>query len=52
MLATLGGEMQREWEFITAPRADIPTIAELITFRRRTALLRRRALRVCPSRLS
>jgi hypothetical protein len=32
LLATLDGETQREWELITAPRADTLTTAELITF--------------------
>ena len=32
MLATLGTETQREWELHTSSRADMPTIAELITF--------------------
>jgi len=32
MLATLDPEMQREWELITASRADTPTTAELVTF--------------------
>ena len=32
MLATLDPETQREWELITASRADTPTTAELITF--------------------
>jgi len=31
MLATLDPEMQREWELITASRADTPTTAELVT---------------------
>jgi hypothetical protein len=31
MLASLDGETQQEWELITAPRADTPTTAELIT---------------------
>jgi len=29
---TLDAETQREWEMITASRADIPTTAELISF--------------------
>jgi len=32
MLATLDSETQREWELITASRADTPTTAELDTF--------------------
>jgi len=32
MLATLDPETQREWELITASRADTPTNAELVTF--------------------
>jgi len=32
MLATLDSETQREWELITASRADTPRIAELVTF--------------------
>jgi len=32
MLATLDPETQREWELITASRADTPRTAELITF--------------------
>jgi len=32
VLVTLDAETQREWELITASRADIPTTAELITF--------------------
>jgi hypothetical protein len=32
MLSSLDGETQREWELITAPRADTPTTAELVTF--------------------
>jgi hypothetical protein len=32
MLATIDSETQREWELITASRADNPTTAELITF--------------------
>ena len=32
MLATIDSETQREWELITASRADTPTTAELITF--------------------
>jgi len=32
MLATLDPETQREWELITASRADTPTTAELVTF--------------------
>jgi len=32
MLASLVPETQREWELITASRADTPTTAELITF--------------------
>jgi hypothetical protein len=32
MLATPNCETQREWELITASRADTPTIAELVTF--------------------
>jgi hypothetical protein len=32
LLTTLDGETQREWELITAPRADTRTTAELITF--------------------
>ena len=32
MLATLDPETQREWELITASRADPPTKAELVTF--------------------
>jgi len=31
MLAVLESETQREWELITASRADTPTIAELVT---------------------
>jgi hypothetical protein len=31
-LATIDSETQREWELITASRADTPTTAELITF--------------------
>jgi len=32
MLATLDPETQREWQLITATRADTPTTAELVTF--------------------
>jgi hypothetical protein len=32
MLASLDGETQREWELMTAPRADTPRTAELIAF--------------------
>jgi hypothetical protein len=32
MLATLDAETQREWELITASRADTPTTSELISF--------------------
>ena len=32
MLATLDAETQREWELITASRADTPTTTELVTF--------------------
>jgi len=32
MLATLDPETQREWELITASRADTPKTAELVTF--------------------
>jgi len=32
MLATLNPETQREWELITASRADTPTTAESVTF--------------------
>jgi len=32
MLATLDPETQREWELITASRADIPSTTELMTF--------------------
>jgi len=32
MLDTLDPEMQREWELITASRADTPTTAELVTY--------------------
>jgi len=32
MLATLDPETQREWELITASRADTPITAELVTF--------------------
>jgi len=32
MLATLYSETQREWELITASRADTTTTAELVTF--------------------
>jgi len=32
MLATLEPETQREWELITASRADTPTTAELVTY--------------------
>jgi len=32
MLATIDPETQREWELITASRADTPTTAELIPF--------------------
>jgi hypothetical protein len=32
MLASLKDETQREWKLITAPHADTPTTAELITF--------------------
>jgi len=32
MLATLDPKTQREWELITASRADTPTTAELVTF--------------------
>jgi len=32
MLATLDPETQREWELITASRADTPATAELVTF--------------------
>ena len=32
MLATLDPETQREWELITASRADTPTTSELLTF--------------------
>ena len=32
MRATLDPETQREWELITASRADTPTTAELVTF--------------------
>jgi len=32
MLATLDAETQREWELITASRADTPTTLELINF--------------------
>jgi len=32
MVATLDPETQREWELITASRADTPTTAELVTF--------------------
>ena len=32
MLATLNPETQREWERITASRADTPTTAEFFTF--------------------
>ena len=31
MLATLDPETQREWELVTASRADTPTTAELVT---------------------
>jgi hypothetical protein len=31
-LATLDGEMQREWKLIAASSADTPTTAELVTF--------------------
>ena len=32
MLATLDAKTQREWELITASRADTPTTTELVTF--------------------
>jgi len=32
MLAKLEPEMQREWEFNTAPRTESPTTAESVTF--------------------
>ena len=32
MLATIDPETQREWEFITATRTDIPSTAKLVTF--------------------
>jgi hypothetical protein len=32
MLATVDSETQKEWELITAPRADIPSTTELVTF--------------------
>jgi len=32
MLATMDPETQREWELITAPRADIPLITELVNY--------------------
>jgi len=32
LLATLDPQNQREWELITASRADTPTTAELVTF--------------------
>jgi len=32
MVATLDFETQREWELITASRADTPKTAELVTF--------------------
>ena len=32
MLATIDPDTQREWELVTAPRADTPTSADLIIF--------------------
>jgi len=32
MLAPIDPETQREWEFITVSRTDIPTTADLVTF--------------------
>jgi diphosphomevalonate decarboxylase len=32
ILSTIESETQKEWELITAPRADIPSTTELVTF--------------------
>jgi hypothetical protein len=32
ILASLDDQSQRDWEFVTASRADIPTTVDFITF--------------------
>jgi len=53
MLATLDPETQREWELITASRADTPMTAELVTFLesrcRALELLTTQSLKVVPT---
>ena len=56
MVATLDPETQREWELITASRADTPTTAELVTFlesrrRVRELLQTTQSLKVVPTTL-